>query len=88
MLTRSIAYELAPYGIRVNTLAPGLTATKANRDQWAGNPGVWAQRVERIPLARAGVPEDHVAAAVYLASSESSWTTGAEIVIDGGLAAV
>jgi NAD(P)-dependent dehydrogenase (short-subunit alcohol dehydrogenase family) len=88
MLTRSLAVELGEHGIRVNTLAPGLTATAANRVQWETQPAVWAQRGERIPLGRAGVPSDHAAAAVFLASDESAWTTGAEIVIDGGLGSV
>jgi NAD(P)-dependent dehydrogenase (short-subunit alcohol dehydrogenase family) len=85
MLTRSAAYELARFGIRVNTISPGLTATNSNRDQWESNPEVWAKRSENIPLLRAGRPEDLAAAAVYLASDESSFTTGADILIDGGL---
>ena len=84
MLAKSAAYELAPYGIRVNTILPGLTATKANRNQWEGNPSLWANRSSGIPLGRTGIPMDHAGAAVFLASDESSWITGAEIVIDGG----
>ena len=83
-LAMSAAYELGPHGIRVNTIMPGLTATKTNRNQWEGNPGLWAKRKQGIPLDRAGVPEDHVAAALLLASDESSWMTGTEIIIDGG----
>lgn len=84
MLTRGMALELAPYGIRVNAIAPGLTATDINRQQREEQPEVWRQRAARIPLGRAGVPEDHVGAAVFLASDESSWVTGATLVIDGG----
>lgn len=84
MLSRSVAYEMAPHGIRSNTISPGLTATGANRDQWEGDPELWASRGEPIPVGRAGVPEDHVGAAIYFASDESSWVTGAELVIDGG----
>ena len=84
MLTKGAAYELAPFGIRVNTLSPGLTATKANRDQWRDHPEVWAERGKELPLGRAGTPEDFASAAVFLASAASSWMTGADLVIDGG----
>lgn len=84
MLTRGAAYELAEHGIRVNTISPGLTATNANRNQWQDDPALWASRGEGIPLNRTGLPSDHAGAAVFLASDESSWMTGAEIVVDGG----
>lgn len=84
MFTKSLAYELAPYGVRVNTLSPGLTATKGNRAQWHGDPALWKQRGKDIPLGRAGVPSDSCGAAVLLASDESSWITGADIIVDGG----
>lgn len=88
MLTRSVAYEMAPHGIRVNAISPGLTRTGANRDQWEGDPTLWESRTRPIPLGRAGRPEDHVGAAIYLASDESSWVTGADIVVDGGQSTV
>lgn len=88
MLSRGAAYELAPYGIRVNTISPGLTATNANSNQWRDNPALWQARGQGIPMGRTGVPSDHAGAAVFLASDESSWMTGADIVIDGGEAAV
>lgn len=88
MLTKGAAYELAPHGIRVNTLSPGLTATKANRDQWQGNPALWAERGKDLPLGRPGVPEDFAGAAVFLASGASGWMTGADVVVDGGDAAI
>jgi NAD(P)-dependent dehydrogenase (short-subunit alcohol dehydrogenase family) len=84
MLTRGMALELAPHGIRVNTISPGLTITDLNRDLMS-DPVIHAQRVSAVPLGRAGQPEDHIGAAVFLASDESSWITGAEIVVDGGL---
>lgn len=84
MFTKGIALELAQYNIRANILCPGLTATDINRTQWEGNPDVWQSRVEETPLKRAGTPNDHVGAAVYLASDESSWMTGTRIVVDGG----
>lgn len=84
MFTKSIAYELAPIGIRANTISPGLTATKGNRNQWRDAPEIWRERGKDIPLGRTGMPVDHAAAAVLLASDEASWLTGSDIVIDGG----
>ncbi len=84
MLTRSAAFELAPSGIRVNTISPGLTATKANRDQWHDNPAVWQRRGKMIPMGRTGLPSDHAGAAVFLASDEASWMTGANLPNDRG----
>lgn len=84
MLTKSTAYELAPLGIRVNTLSPGLTATQGNRHQWEGDPALWKERGKDIPLGRTGLPADHASAAVFLASDEASWLTGSDLVIDGG----
>ncbi len=84
MLTKGAALELAQYGIRVNTISPGLTATDMNRNQWENQTEVWQSRVAGIPLKRAGLPEDHVGAAVFLASDESAWMTGACLVMDGG----
>jgi glucose 1-dehydrogenase len=84
MLTKSSALELAQYGIRVNTLSPGLTATNANANQWRDNPLLWQERSKDLPLGRTGVPEDLSGAALFLASDESSWMTGGNIVVDGG----
>jgi len=84
MLTRSCALELAPYGIRVNTLSPGLTATNGNANQWRDAPELWQNRKKEIPMQRAGIPSDMTGAAILLASDESSWMTGADLVIDGG----
>ena len=85
MLTKSFATELASYQIRVNTISPGLTRTKANKDQWNNNLTVWEERSRFIPLKRAGTPEDFQATAVLLASDESKWMTGINITIDGGM---
>jgi NAD(P)-dependent dehydrogenase (short-subunit alcohol dehydrogenase family) len=84
MLTKSIAYELAPHGIRANSISAGLTCTNANRDQWEGQPALWDQRASGIPLGRPGMPRDHAGLAVFLASDEASWITGADIMVDGG----
>ncbi|MFD5556208.1 SDR family NAD(P)-dependent oxidoreductase [Streptomyces sp. NPDC127068] len=84
MLTRGAAYELAPFGIRVNTISPGLTATKSNAAQWRDDPDLWQARGKDIPLGRPGRPEDLAGAAVFLASSESGWMTGGDVAVDGG----
>jgi NAD(P)-dependent dehydrogenase (short-subunit alcohol dehydrogenase family) len=84
MLTQGMALELAPYLIRVNEICPGVTETDINRAVLA-DPDVRAQRIGAIPLGRLGTPEDHVGAAVYLASDESSFVTGSTIIIDGGI---
>lgn len=84
MLTRGMALELAPHRIRVNALNPGVTATDINRGQRETNPDIWAQREARIPLGRAGQPDDHAGAAIFLASDDSAWVTGTALVVDGG----
>jgi 3alpha(or 20beta)-hydroxysteroid dehydrogenase len=75
-LTKSVAVELAPYGIRVNSLHPGLIRTPITE-------GIPDDLVP-IPLGRPGQPEDVASFVVFLASDESSFATGSEFVIDGG----
>jgi NAD(P)-dependent dehydrogenase (short-subunit alcohol dehydrogenase family) len=89
-LGRSLATELLPRRIRVNTLSPGLTNTPilardigisaALRDEIAGS------FLAQIPMGRLGEPTDLAKAALYLASSDSSYVVGAELCVDGGLA--
>jgi meso-butanediol dehydrogenase/(S,S)-butanediol dehydrogenase/diacetyl reductase len=80
--------EGAPHKIRVNTISPGPIMhplmEPALRDP--GHP--FSQMVAKIPLGRIGQPEDVARLALFLASDESSYITGAEIVIDGGLTTV
>jgi 3alpha(or 20beta)-hydroxysteroid dehydrogenase len=75
-LTKSLAMELAPHGIRVNSIHPGRISTPAT-DQMPEN-------LIPIPLGRPGKPEEVAAFVVFLASDESSFSTGAEFVVDGG----
>lgn len=84
-LSRSLAFELGEHGIRVNTISPGLTATDANKSQWDGNSTIWKERSSDIPLKRAGLPDDHAGAAIFLASDDAKYITGADITIDGGM---
>jgi len=75
-LTKSLAMELAPHGIRVNSIHPGRISTPAT-DQMPEN-------LIPIPLGRPGQPEEVAAFVVFLASDESSFSTGSEFVVDGG----
>lgn len=88
MLTKAMAVDLAPHNIRVNALAPGLTNTAlTNLD----DPDALAARqhvIDRIPLRRPAQPDEMVGAAVFLASDESRYVTGAMLVVDGGYLAV
>ena len=84
MMTRCQALEFADQGIRVNAIAPGAVATDINRDVLA-NPAFRHALEQRIPLKRIGAPEDIAGVAVFLASSDSSYMTGATLYVDGGL---
>ncbi|MGI5207861.1 glucose 1-dehydrogenase [Spirillospora sp. CA-108201] len=75
-LTKSVAVELAPHGVRVNSLHPGLIRTPLTE-------GIPDDMVP-IPLGRPGLPEDVASFVVFLASDESSFATGSEFVVDGG----
>jgi NAD(P)-dependent dehydrogenase (short-subunit alcohol dehydrogenase family) len=90
MVTQAFAAELAPYNIRVNAIAPGPISTKMLDSHWFHLPPQEAQKAKEAlgkltPLGRVGEPEEIAGAAIYLASDASSYTTGAEIVIDGGV---
>jgi 2-keto-3-deoxy-L-fuconate dehydrogenase len=87
-LTRSIAADFVGQGLRCNAICPGTVATPSLRDRMAALPGdpaaVMRSFVERQPMGRLGAPGEIADLAVYLASDESSFTTGAIHVIDGG----
>ncbi|WP_312407975.1 SDR family oxidoreductase [Rhizobium sp.] len=83
--TRTWANELAPKGIRVNVVSPGPTDTAMMA---AASPETRDALANLIPLGRMGRPEEVAAAALFLASDESSFTTGAELAVDGGMAQV
>ena len=83
MLTRALAVDLAPHGIRVNAIAPGITETPLTGET-LGDERRAAWFLERIPMRRFGRPEEMAGAAVFLASDDASYVTGETIVVDGG----
>lgn len=82
-MTESLALELASQNILVNCIAPGLIDTEMTKG-FMDNPELIKPLIERIPLKRAGKPEEIASMVVFLASEESSYTTGSTIVVDGG----
>ena len=84
-LTRAMAVELAPHGIRVNTIAPGYIKTDMNREFFATQAG--QRLIKRIPQRRLGQVEDLDGVLLLLASDASQYMTGSVITIDGGQSA-
>jgi len=82
-LTKALAIELSPMGIRVNAIGPGLIATPLN-EKARQNPSYMAQFEGRIPLGRIGTPEDIAGPAVFLASDMARFITGVTLPVDGG----
>jgi NAD(P)-dependent dehydrogenase (short-subunit alcohol dehydrogenase family) len=82
-MTVSIAAELAPYGINVNAVAPGTTATEMTKSTLASDEGL-AWQLARIPMGRVGQPADIAAVVLFLCSAEASYITGHTLVADGG----
>ena len=82
-LTESLADELAPKNILVNCIAPGLIESEMTQTT-LDDPKQLESLLSRIPLKRAGKPEEIASAAVFFASDESSYATGSTFVVDGG----
>lgn len=85
-MTKQIAMEAGKFGVRCNTISPGLVMTAQTRafienEEWFG------PMRAKLMLGRVGTPEDIAPLAVYLASDESSWVTGADFAVDGGTTA-
>lgn len=83
-LTRHTAVEFGDRGVRCNAVLPGLIIVDRNREMWTAEPGKLAAAEARIPLRRAGQPEEIAAAVAFLASSDASFVTGAELRVDAG----
>jgi len=84
MMTKSIAQEVAPYRIRVNSIAPGAIKTAINKEAW-DTPQALENLLRLIPYNRIGTPEDVGRAAAWLASDESDYVHGITLFVDGGM---
>ena len=82
-ILHTAANELGPYGIRVNSVNPGLIRTRLT-EQYFNDPEYLKPYFQGIPLGRGGQPEEVAAAAVFLASDQASYITGASLLVDGG----
>jgi NAD(P)-dependent dehydrogenase (short-subunit alcohol dehydrogenase family) len=85
-MTRSLAMEWGPRGIRVNAIAPGFVLTDLTKKLWS-QPQMQAWGETNTPLKRLGQPEDMVGTALFLASEASAWMTGQTLFVDGGFSA-
>lgn len=86
LITKALALEWAPAGIRVNALGPALVITPGTK-HIAENPELAAKYAAAVPMGRIGLPEDMVGAVVYLCSDAASFVSGQTIYVDGGLTA-
>ena len=84
MLMQSIAQELAPHKIRINSIAPGAIKTDINKKVWS-DPEQAKELLKLIPYQRIGEPEDVAKVAVWLAADEADYITGTTIYVDGGM---
>ena len=83
-ITRAMAVELSPSGIRVNCLAPGFIETKMSASAMNGDPERKQRVLARTPMRKLGLPEDVANAALFLVSDAASYITGAVLPVDGG----
>ena len=83
-LTKALAIDWAPHGIRVNAIAPGTFLTAPNRKWFSEKPDFRHSFESQVPMARMGEPDELGPAAVFLASEASSYMTGAVLIVDGG----
>jgi NAD(P)-dependent dehydrogenase (short-subunit alcohol dehydrogenase family) len=86
-LSRELAVQFARQGIRVNALCPGTVDTPLLRRIWGDDPAAAERRLVHIPAGRLAQPREIVNAALFLASDESSYVTGATFLVDGGVTA-
>jgi NAD(P)-dependent dehydrogenase (short-subunit alcohol dehydrogenase family) len=83
LITKALAIELGPEGIRVNCIAPGWVSTRMN-DHLLADDGFKQEQIDDTPLGRIGEPGDIAPAIVYMASDASRFMTGASVHVDGG----
>jgi NAD(P)-dependent dehydrogenase (short-subunit alcohol dehydrogenase family) len=84
-LTRQLAVDYGPNGIRVNCICPGLIVTERTRPRFEEHPERARRAAQMYPLRRYGYPEDIARAALFLASDDAAFITGHALVVDGGL---
>jgi glucose 1-dehydrogenase len=84
MLMKSLAQEMAPYRIRVNSIGPGAIRTPINTTAWE-TPEAYADLMTLVPYKRIGEPDDIAQAAIWLASDAADYVTGATLFVDGGM---
>jgi glucose 1-dehydrogenase len=84
MMMKSIAQEVAPWRIRVNAISPGAVRTPINMQAWS-TPEAYAELMRLVPYKRIGEVDDIARAAVWLASDDSDYVTGATLYVDGGM---
>jgi NAD(P)-dependent dehydrogenase (short-subunit alcohol dehydrogenase family) len=85
-MTRALAMEWGPRGVRVNAIAPGFVLTDLTKKLWS-QPAMQQWGATNTPLTRLGQPSDMIGAAVFLASEASAWMTGQTLYVDGGFSA-
>jgi NAD(P)-dependent dehydrogenase (short-subunit alcohol dehydrogenase family) len=86
--TQTMANKLGPYGIRVNSISPGTHKTEMNRHHWENKTELFKAIEAVTPLRRAAEAKEIAGTVLYLASDQSSYTTGTDILVDGGYLAV
>jgi meso-butanediol dehydrogenase/(S,S)-butanediol dehydrogenase/diacetyl reductase len=84
-LTRSLAIEFGPKGVRINAVCPSVTLTELNMPIFERFPELLARQVERIPLGRSAQPEEVASVIAFLASDDASFVNGVNLPVDGGV---
>ncbi len=84
MMMKSLAQELAPHRVRVNSICPGAIRTPINRAAWS-TPEAYNDLMKLIPYKRIGEPDDIARVAIWLASDQADYINGASLFVDGGM---
>jgi len=84
-ITKQMAIDFGPDGIRVNAICPGHIVTERQQERWDENPAGLRYFEDQYPVRRTGIPQDIANAVSFLCSEEASFITGHALVVDGGL---